>query len=282
VKYYTNKARQAGMTLIELTVVLLVLVGLAGLMIPYVAGFVGKTHDATGSSNIQGLSTAIIRYETEKGRYPNNMDSLINASGDGIINYTMADMMGSDAATEYGFSVLTITANNTVQSAAAAVCGSLLKAGIESTASMQDSSVANFNATFNNASGERAMGMAMNNACMGTAKVIEVTEAAVEAALSRTLDGTNKKYIAFGVGQESELVGKTLTEAPVHFAKNADMNASMAYNRFIAIFEVDANADHTTKSATRATYLGSVMAMSKLVGLQTELGNYYADSAANN
>jgi len=275
-------ARQAGMTLIELTVVLLVLIGLAGLMIPYVSGFVGKTHDATGSSNIQGLSNAIVRYETEKGRYPNNMDSLINASGDGVINYTMADAMNSTANAEYGFSVLTITATSTDQNTAAAVCGSLLKAGIESTASMQDSSVANFNATFNNASGERAIGMAMNNACMGTAKVIEVTDTFVAAALSRTLDSTNKKYIAFGIGQESELVGKTLTEAPVHFAKNADMNASMAYNRFIAIFEVDADATHTTKSATRATYLGSVMAMSKLVGLQTELGNYYADSAANN
>ena len=36
VKQYT---RQAGMTLIELTVVLLVLIGLAGLLLPYVSGF---------------------------------------------------------------------------------------------------------------------------------------------------------------------------------------------------------------------------------------------------
>ena len=43
-----NKQRgQSGFTLIELTVVLLVLIGLAGALLPYVQGFVGRTHDAT-------------------------------------------------------------------------------------------------------------------------------------------------------------------------------------------------------------------------------------------
>jgi len=280
VKYYTNKARQAGMTLIELTVVLLVLVGLAGLMIPYVSGFVGKTHDATGSGNIQALSNAIVRYETEKGRYPKGMDSLINGSSNGLIDYTMADVMMGATIADYGFTALDLSAVvATTQSASAAVCGSLLKAGIDKTAAMLDSSVADFNATFNNASGTMTIGNAMDNTCAGY--VVEVDSAKVEAALGRPVNAS-RKYIAFGIGQKSELVGKTMNEAPVHFAKNADMNASMAYNRFIAIFEVDAVATHTPKTATRATYFGTVMAMNKLVGLQTELGNYYADSAANN
>jgi prepilin-type N-terminal cleavage/methylation domain-containing protein len=44
VKDYKIKTikRQAGMTLIELTVVLLILVGLAGLLVPYVGSFVQK------------------------------------------------------------------------------------------------------------------------------------------------------------------------------------------------------------------------------------------------
>ena len=59
VKQYT---RQAGMTLIELTVVLLVLIGLAGLLLPYVGGFMIKTHDSTGTYNSAALDNNIQRY----------------------------------------------------------------------------------------------------------------------------------------------------------------------------------------------------------------------------
>ena len=41
-------ARQAGMTLIELSVVLLILVGLAGLLVPYVGSF---TQTVNGQQN---------------------------------------------------------------------------------------------------------------------------------------------------------------------------------------------------------------------------------------
>jgi type II secretory pathway pseudopilin PulG len=74
VKHYKVKqyTRQAGMTLIELTVVLLVLIGLAGLLIPYVSGFVSKTHDGTGTFNSAGLDNNIQRYIAEKTSLPNN------------------------------------------------------------------------------------------------------------------------------------------------------------------------------------------------------------------
>ncbi len=48
---FKQMGREAGMTLIELTVVLLVLIGLAGLALPYISGFVGKTHNATSAAS---------------------------------------------------------------------------------------------------------------------------------------------------------------------------------------------------------------------------------------
>jgi len=277
-------ARQAGMTLIELTVVLLVLIGLAGLMIPYVTGFVGKTHDATGSSNIQQLGNALVRYESQFGSYPDNMDSLVVASGVGatvgsVIDYTMADVMGSDAATAYEITPLLITvlaADNGTAAADPEVCGSLAKAGINSVTDMNLSTVAGFNATFSNSAGTTNPMMyvnSMNTSCAGT--VAEISAAKVATALS--IDTTGKRYVAFGIGQGSQLVGRTLQEAPVHFAKNADMNASQAYNRFVAIFEVDNDTavDLAPVDAMRAKYVGSVMLMNDVIGLQTELGNYY-------
>ena len=79
-KYYTKKARQAGMTLIELTVVLLVLIGLAGLMIPYVSGFVSKTHDSVGTSTVADLDNAIFRHQASYMQFPSGMESLISST----------------------------------------------------------------------------------------------------------------------------------------------------------------------------------------------------------
>ncbi|MEZ6106265.1 MAG: prepilin-type N-terminal cleavage/methylation domain-containing protein [Pirellulaceae bacterium] len=47
-----NAARR-GLTLIELVVVLLILVGLAGVVIPAVTNMVGRTHTSSGAANIQ-------------------------------------------------------------------------------------------------------------------------------------------------------------------------------------------------------------------------------------
>ncbi|MCX8026056.1 MAG: prepilin-type N-terminal cleavage/methylation domain-containing protein, partial [Thermanaerothrix sp.] len=69
--------RQAGMTLIELTVVLLVLLGLAGLLIPYVTGFAEKTHDSTGTNNLAQLNQNIARFETQYMRSPDRLETLV-------------------------------------------------------------------------------------------------------------------------------------------------------------------------------------------------------------
>jgi len=280
-------ARQAGMTLIELTVVLLVLVGLAGLMIPYVSGFVGKTHDATGSSNIAGVGNAITRFETEFGSYPENMDSLIlgaGATGGLVIDYSMCDVMNMGTCTDmgaYGITPVDLTAVNASNDSALAnaeVCGSLAKAGITSVVDMAASSVAGFNATFSNSAGVVGIANSMMNTCNMAGAGGTVAEiAAANVADGLGIDTTDKRYVIFGVGQSSELLGKTMQEAPVHFAKNADMNASQAYNRFGAIFEVDRDINTALASADamRAKYVGTVMLMSKVVGLQEELGNYY-------
>ena len=75
-----NLKRQAGMTLIELTVVLLILIGLAGLLIPYVGSFVQKTHDSTNSANLSALNGAVLQYLQQTNKLPNNLETLTNAT----------------------------------------------------------------------------------------------------------------------------------------------------------------------------------------------------------
>ena len=291
-KHYNKMARQSGMTLIELTVVLLVLVGLAGLMMPYVGSFVGKTHDATGSQNAVRLGEAIQRYQTTRDTYPSNLDPLLVGAVAGasatIIDYTMLEKMRLDAGdaaavahttmeTNYGWSPLDLATN-------ASVCGSLMKAGLGDSVTNMVNTKTGFNATFSNADATTltvpqgtTSGMGVHT-CLGGA--VEMSAAKVADAFGITTD-TTKTYIVYGVGQANSAIGKTLQEAPVHFAKNADFNASKAYNRFVSVFAAD-NSAADAASAGAATYVATGMAMMTIVGVQKELGNYYADAAANN
>jgi len=217
VKYYTNKARQAGMTLIELTVVLLVLVGLAGLLIPYVSGFVTKTHDSTGASNIQSLNNAMQRYAVEHyDNYPNKMDSLLISTGD-VYPKMMGEMMGMSYFTPFELD--------------SAKANALKSAGVKKVMEMDDTTG---DATFANTTG------VVTDIASGV-KVVEVTGAPLSDLshrLGKPTDTGLYHYFAFGIGDDSSIAGATVSDVPVHFSRNGDMGANNAYNHFVAIFEV--------------------------------------------
>jgi len=263
VKYYTKKARQAGMTLIELTVVLLVLIGLAGLMIPYVSGFVSKTHDSTGSFNSAALDANIQRYQAEKIGFPNNMESLIDATS----NVVYANMM------ESGF--------YTASAATMPAAMSLSMVGITDLYPMDD---ATDNATF------RSTGANISGGITGAsilAKVAPITAAMVTAGFPEeltieehlaaaferdvnTFDSTCYDYVVMGIGEKSDLIGSTMNTAPVHFASQGAMGPALKYNRFVAVFQVD-KVNATVPAATPIKAPGGVAdAGSALCGTSVE------------
>ena len=224
-KYYTNKARQAGMTLIELTVVLLVLVGLAGLLIPYVSGFVTKTHDSTGASNIQALNNAMQRYAVEHyDNYPDKMDSLIQANGE-IFPKMMDELM--PMGTNKYFKVTEIDS---------AQANALKAAGIKNIAVMNDGES---DATFANT--VTVNGVVTTVAVANGINVLEITGMPLNDLSHRLGKPTNTglyHYFAFGIGDDSTIAGATVSDVPVHFSRNGDMGANKAYNHFVALFEV--------------------------------------------
>jgi len=268
VKNYNKIARQAGMTLIELTVVLLVLIGLAGLMIPYVSGFVGKTHNATGSSNIAEVNTAVQRYESEFYGYPSGLDSLVSDNATpAVIDYTMAP------ATNYGFSIADASAAGVNKEA----CWSLNMAGMKGAVQMMEVPT---NPTFDNASG--TITYSSDDTAMATTcdqgDFVVVTPANVTTAFGITTRA-DALYVAYGIGQSSDLVGKTMTTAPVHFAQQGDMSASNKYNRFVVVFE--AYTGTVGMTAKRAKFVGAGMAMMSLEGMNASLERHYDDVKTN-
>jgi len=215
-------ARQAGMTLIELTVVLLVLVGLAGLLIPYVSGFVTKTHDSTGSSNIQSLNNAMQRYAVEHyDNYPNKMDSLL-VDGNTVFPKMMGEMMPMGGSGSY-FTPLLL---DSVKAKA------LTNVGITTVMVMADTG----DATFANTDTTTP-----TKAIKTGNYVTEITGAPLADLghrLGKPVNTHIYHYVAFGIGDDATIAGQTVSDVPVHFSRNGDMGANNAYNHFVGVFEI--------------------------------------------
>ena len=67
---------QNAFTLIELSIVLLILVACAGVMIPLMNGYIEKAHAGTCASNIESVTRAVEGYKVKQLYigYPDHMD----------------------------------------------------------------------------------------------------------------------------------------------------------------------------------------------------------------
>ncbi|MCK4840814.1 MAG: type II secretion system protein [Methylococcales bacterium] len=279
-KHYTKKARQAGMTLIELTVVLLVLIGLAGLMIPYVSGFVSKTHDSTGSSNAARANQSILQYEAQFFKAPNNLESLINgvagtvAATDTVCTTALATNIYCKMMATGFYTPLTLTADHVASLNAASITQVLDNNPDTTDATFQSVNTAprTFIAT------EFLAGVSATP----SAGITTVADHLVEAFGGQqsdydntdgTVDGVDGcfDYVAFGIGDANSMIGRTMQSAPIHFANTADMGATNKYNRFVAVYKVDASnvapcSGAGTMMREKAKFIGVAMSMASMSG----------------
>ncbi len=261
-----NLKRQAGLTLIELTVVLLILVGLAGLLIPFVTGFVGSTHDSTGTFNSAALDNTIQRHIGQFGGLPNDMESLIQqTAGTGTVSgadcaevgEVYCEMMNTGFWTPVP--VDTGTAGPTTIRA-----NSLAMAGITSVYHMDPNGD---NATFRSTEATPTPLAGAPTALAAVAGIdedgdgIATVEEHLAAAFERPagdFDSGCYDYIGLGIGDKSTMIGKSMSTAPVHFAQTGAMSAANRYNRFVAVIQVDNNgaavAPGATDTANSTTY----------------------------
>lgn len=296
-----NMTRQAGMTLIELTVVLLVLIGLAGLLIPYVSGFVSKTHDSTGDNNLASLNNTIQRFQTQYMKFPNNMQALADVSGATYVN-----LMNTNAGVYVPTTYTVGTDIIPVASLTSAGIGSI--EDLNQTAGTFNGTSATFTAanpagpialTGTNAVGMLTVGLGAETA-VGTDNYASIEEHLADAfgKLRTEFNATCNDYVILGIGQESEMTGRAIQDAPIHFAQNGNMGPDKKYNRFVAVFEVDKANGTAGAAATNsvppsldcgtsthaAKFIGTAMVMGPphLWGLSHSLGHTYENIAAGN
>jgi len=71
-----DRESEAGFTLVELLVVMVILVLLASLVAPRVIGYLGSSRTKTAKVQIESLSTSLELYKLDTGRYPDERDGL--------------------------------------------------------------------------------------------------------------------------------------------------------------------------------------------------------------
>ncbi|MGJ0431099.1 type II secretion system protein [Methylobacter sp.] len=310
-KHYNNMTRQAGMTLIELTVVLLILIGLAGLLVPYVGSFSQTTHDSTNSNNLTQLNNAMGRYVTDKNHLPPHVDTLTNGLADagsagGACSGAALGGVYCGLANPALFSNVAFGANST-QAQSLAASGINMAVGNDPNAQ---------NKTFGTSTGMYMLGDPAN-AIYDTTNFALVTGVAgvgqnygmgmdytgtTEAHLARALgrdamvySDTCYDYVAVGIGDNNELIQSTMAAAPVYFPQDAQFGPTQAYGHFIAILQVDSANTGTDPLTTQpcstitepAKFLGVVANVpttesNTLVGVNTLLAQGWNNRAAAN
>jgi prepilin-type N-terminal cleavage/methylation domain-containing protein len=227
-----RRTNNKGLTLIELLVVLVILIALAGILIPQLPNMLVRTHAAAGSTNITEVNKRIQEFEQVYFKHPANLDNLVDNGGD-------------DAKHDYvvGGTELTVVALTDVLGEGTAVA--IQNAGITDVA---DLVAVPDHATF----GNYATPVTTTPIAAGV-NVASVTPAAVRRLLRPTAVDTDV-FVAFGVGQASEIIGRTANEAGYHFGEGPGENPEEIYARFAAVYKV---ADAGT-ALERAEFVGVV------------------------
>lgn len=228
-----RRYNQKGLTLIELLVVLVILIALAGILIPQLPNMLVRTHAAAGGTNITEVNKRIQEFEQVYFKQPANLDNL--AAGAAL--HTFLPKNGPLPANSAGGELTTIALD-------AGTAAALTSAGITDVAALAATPT---NATFQNYSTTPPTLTPVADAL----NVASVTLAAVQRTL-RPSAAAGDVFVAFGVGQASEMIGRTANEAGYHFGEGPGENPEEVYARFIAVYKVA----QTAGPLERAEFVG--------------------------
>ncbi|QPK61497.1 hypothetical protein IVG45_11330 [Methylomonas sp. LL1] len=231
------------------------MIGLAGLLLPYVGGFTEKTQNSSSADSLAEVSKAIHRFDAQYMAFPDGFDSLVDNSATGNL---ISDWLPDSTAATDNLEVCTISADQLTNLQAAEIDS--LFPMVEATATNVPGN--DFNATFD---GVVTGSTGTNGATPivgGTTKVACIKHAQLQTLLidklgvevdaddlSATATDHDNEFYVMGVGQKSQMSGKTISEAPVYFST---ANPSAKYSRFLAIFRVSKTA------GTRAQFIAAL------------------------
>lgn len=302
-------SRQRGLTLIELAVVLAILVALSTLLVPYVANYIGRAEVATSNYNAAAALNAMQQYYALYNAYPNNLD-LLSDVNDQVVQYlddtAQVGKRGNIQGTT--FTLNYATNFGTMQDITGSMTASLAKVGVHRfwrmktgtptlssdglTWNVVDAANNKFDATYEaqdvaqeftpsgpNQMSSQPTAMYVADNCGGywmeghpecLANILGYYTDEINYAGTGP-DGGTHMLILLGINQNNEMVGKTITTAPVHFPDKKSVNPTNVYSRFLAVFDVDmkANCVNDPKGCDPAKLIAVVVGPDATRGWQT-------------
>lgn len=217
-----QRNHRRGLTLIELLLVLVILIAIAGVLVPIFSNTIGMAHASSSSSNIESTSRALETHKAMFGGYPSQQDLLLTDNTD---NTTLAPFGGTIAATEL-----------TTVAVSARIGDALEEAGITQVVENPVD-----DGTLGDEEDMTIFGLADNTSATRVVAVSATAPAnlvtlGTDAIARLGLDPT-ASYVVLGVGNNNDGIGKIMVDAPVHFLPDGGSNEDI-YSRFLAVYRI--------------------------------------------
>ena len=229
----SQSSKRRGLTLMELVVVMAVLAAVAGILVPLLPNLLRRAHKATDATQTGELSKAVQTYQASYMSYPDNLDLLTTGTGG------FAPFLPTDDGNVFGGFVTSGTLTTDELKALGRVGIQYLQPLATTTGG------ANFHPTMNPyPAGTTVL---TNQISVATATSTNFAILANNA----TIDGFNPtflqsvryndptaRFVVFGVGPRSAMVGTVVQDAPMSVPQNKNLTPDRTYSRVGLIFKV--------------------------------------------
>lgn len=239
--------RRAGLTLIELVVVLVILAALAALVVPRLSGVAAQSHSATNAAIVEEVNRAVgmfeARYATDATKRLNGWDSLLNSS-DALFTKLHPNVTQTSDVTKPTLQIATLTALQAQSLRDAKITG-LHDADESRVALPSDNSTVYRNI----GDGTEVVTLVKNAIASGHGSTF------IDKAfnINQYKSNWNNEFVVVGLGGPTSLKGATLSEIPL--VQSAD--PSKYYARVMCVFMVPGTG--TTATLFPAQYVGSFL-----------------------
>ncbi len=214
----------AGLTLIELVMVLAVLAALAGLVSASMPGLTRRSAHAVGGAGAAQIARAMQSYRSAKGHYPDGYDSLLEGK------YQLLKAMPKGSYRQLKPKDL----DNADRPF-------LRRAGISNT--WRHDTNGTLGITFRPVTAIKAFDATKGGTLSDDVAALDTTKIDVDSLFGPgTRKGTtNEIFAVFGIGHQCSLVGPdgAILEAPITFGGTEGTNPDNVYQRYGVIFRLD-------------------------------------------
>lgn len=259
--------RRRGLTLMELVVVLTILAALAAIMIPLFPNLLRRAHKATDATQTSEVSKAVQLYWAVNIGFPDEWDLMTVSTGT-----TAPDFLPNDAGTPFGGAA-------TVGNLTAAQVSALNRVGVTNGHHF----VATLGAANHPTLNPYSAPVTTPTPLSATTPVFLIDNAStnipieIQNIIARNIAaGDTPRFVVFGVGTRSQMVGNVMQNAPTSVPQNKDFTPATHYSRVGVIFQVAGTGIDTPGGTNRAKFLGAVaLEDDELESTEKDLVNYY-------